>query len=147
MNRRKFIRNSTLGIVGAGALGEKSLLEAEQKKDDSPKIKEYRTLGRTGFKVSDISVGGGYDESLLNALLDAGINYIDTAESYGNGQVETTIGKVLKNHDRKKIFVTTKQLVTAHPGMPVKKEDVTKEAIIKRFQKSLERLQTDYAIV
>jgi predicted aldo/keto reductase-like oxidoreductase len=121
------------------------LLEAEEKQDDSPKIKEYRTLGRTGFKVSDISAGGGLDESLLSALLDAGVNYIDTAESYGNGQMETTIGKVLKRHDRKKIFVTTKQLVTEHEGMPVKKEDVTKQAIIERFRKSLERLQMDYA--
>ena len=103
MNRRKFIRNSTFGIVGAGALGEQTLLKAGEKKDDSPKIKEYRTLGRTGFQVSDISVGGGIDESLLSALLDAGVNYIDTAESYGNGQAETTIGKVLKRHDRKKI--------------------------------------------
>lgn len=146
MDRRNFLKNSTLGMVGAGVLGGKSLLTAQETKtSDMPKIKEYRTLGRTGFKASDISVGGLYDESLLNALLEAGVNYIDTAESYGNGQAETIIGKVLKNHDRKKIFITTKQLVTALPGMPVKEEEVTKEAIIKRFQKSLERMQTDYA--
>jgi len=146
MNRRKFLKNSSLGMFGAGVLDRKSLLRAQEtKKDDAPKIKEYRTLGRTGFKVSDISTGGPSEEGVLNALLDAGINYIDTAESYGNGQSEAIIGKVMKNHDRKKVFITTKLLVTAFPGEPVKKEDVSKEGIIRRFQKSLERMQTEYA--
>jgi aryl-alcohol dehydrogenase-like predicted oxidoreductase len=146
MDRRKFLKNSTLGMVGAGVLGGESLLKAgEAKKDDAPKIMEYRTLGRTDFKVSDISTGGPGDESLLAALLDAGVNYIDTAESYGNGQSETVVGKVMKNRDRKKVFISTKQLVTSFPGMPVKDEEVSKEGIIKRYHKSLERLQMDYA--
>jgi aryl-alcohol dehydrogenase-like predicted oxidoreductase len=146
MDRRKFLKNSALGVVGAGVLGGESLLKAEETKaDETPKIKEYRTLGRTGFKASDISVGGMFDESLLNALLESGVNYIDSAESYGNGQAETIIGKVLKNYDRKKFFITTKQLVTALPGMPLKEEEVTKEGIIKRYHKSLDRLQMDYA--
>ncbi|UCC38770.1 MAG: aldo/keto reductase [Candidatus Aminicenantes bacterium] len=144
MNRRKFLKNSTLGMVGTGVLGGKSLLKAEEKKkDDAPKIKEHRTLGRTGFKVSDISTGGPMDESVLNALLDAGVNYIDTAESYGPS--ETIVGKVMKNRDRKKVFITTKLLVTSFPGLPVKKEEATKEGIIKRFHKSLEKMQTEYA--
>lgn len=146
MDRRKFLKNSTLGMVGAGVLGRKSLLKAgETDADETPKIKEYRTLGRTGFKVSDISSGGPMNEGVLNALLDAGVNYIDTAESYGNGHSEKIVGTVMKNRDRKSVFITTKQIVTALPGFPVKEEDVTKEAIIQRFQKSLERMQTEYA--
>ncbi len=146
MNRRKFLKSTTLGMAGAGVLGGKSLLKAEEKKrDNEPKIKEYRTLGRTGFKASDISTGGPLDEGVLNALLDAGVNYIDTAESYGNGLSETVVGKVLKNRDRKKVFITTKLLVTSFPGLPVKKEEVTKEGIILRFKKSLQRMQTEYA--
>jgi len=146
LDRRSFLKNSAAGMLGAGVLGGKSLLGAEgQKAGEAAKIVEYRTLGRTGFEVSDISSGGPFDEGILSALLDAGVNYIDTAESYGNGQSETIVGKVMKGRDRKKVFITTKQLVASLPGMPVKDEEVTKEAIINRFQKSLERMQTDYA--
>jgi aryl-alcohol dehydrogenase-like predicted oxidoreductase len=144
MKRRKFLRNSTFGL--AGVLGGKSLLKAgDVREEDAPKIKNYRTLGRTGFKVSDISTGAAFEESLLSALLDSGVNYIDTAESYGNGKGERTVGNVLKGRDRKKYFVTTKMLVTSFPGMPVKEEEVTKEGIMKRYHKSLEHLQMDYA--
>jgi aryl-alcohol dehydrogenase-like predicted oxidoreductase len=130
----------------AGVLGGKSLLKAgDAHQEDSPKIKDYRTLGRTGFKVSDVSTGAVFEESLLSALLDAGVNYIDTAESYGNGKGETTVGNVLKGRDRKKYFVTTKMLVTSFPDMPVKAEEATKEGIMKRYHKSLEHLQMDYA--
>lgn len=145
MDRRKFMRNSALGIAGAGLLGRKSLLQAEEKKGSGTKIKEYRTLGRTGFKVSDISTGGPGDEALLAALLDAGVNYIDNAESYWNGKCESIVGTVMKNRDRKKVFITTKQVIHPYPGMPYKEEDNTKEGIKNRFYKSLERLQTDYA--
>jgi aryl-alcohol dehydrogenase-like predicted oxidoreductase len=144
MNRRKFLKNSTLGMVGSGFLGTKSLLGAQEKdKDGSPKIKKYRILGRTGFEVSDISTGGPMDEGILNALLDAGVNYIDTAESYGPS--EGIVGKVMKGRDRTKVFITTKLLVTSFPGLPVKKEEATKEGIIKRFKKSLERMKMEYA--
>ena len=50
---------------------------------DSPRIKEYRTLGRTGFKVSDLGTGDFDDVGPFRGLLDAGVNYIDTSESYG----------------------------------------------------------------
>lgn len=146
MNRRNFLKNSTAGMVGAGMLGGKSLIWAEEKgEEDKASIKEYRTLGRTGFKVSDISSGAPMNEAVVNALLDAGVNYLDTAESYGNGQSEKVVGAVMKNRNRKSVFITTKQIVTPLPGYPIKEEDVTKEAIVKRFQKSLERMQTEYA--
>ena len=108
-------------------------------------LKEYRTLGRTGFKASDISTGGPGDEALLSALLDAGVNYIDNAESYWNGKCESIVGTVMKGRDRKKVFLTTKQVIHPYPGMPYKEEENTKEGIKKRFYKSLERMQTDYA--
>jgi len=146
MDRRKFLKNSTAGMVGIGMVGGKSLIGAERKgKEGTAKIREYRTLGRTGFKVSDISSGAPMDEGVVNALLDAGVNYLDTAESYGNGRSEKVVGAVMKNRDRKSVFITTKQIVTPLPGYQIKEEDVTKEAIIKRFQKSLERMQTEYA--
>jgi len=136
LDRRQFIRNSALGIVGAGVASQGKFLEAGLIEDkESPKIKKYRTLGRTEFKVSDIGSGGPFDPGVLNALLDAGVNYIDTAESYGNGQSEKVTGEVLKERDRKKIFVTTKM------GIGRK---TSKAAILKRARKSLERLDMDY---
>ncbi len=145
MRRRDFLKSSTIGAAGAGVLGSGSIAMAEtSKKDSVPKIKEYRTLGRTGFKVSDISAGIIPQEALLNAMLDAGVNYIDTASLYLNGQHEKIIGKALKNRDRKKFFITSKLVVTPFAAKMTGIKDISKEAIIKRFYQSLERLQTDY---
>jgi predicted aldo/keto reductase-like oxidoreductase len=132
-NRRDFLRNSALGALGASTLSTGNLLGEEPAAVDVPKITEYRTLGRTGFTVSDISCGYVGDAGVLNALLDAGVNYIDTAESYQN---EELVGKVVKERNRKKIFITSK--------LEMKKDDLTKASILARARKCLERLQTDY---
>lgn len=146
VDRRGFLKTSTLGVIGAGAVGT-GLLRADDKKQGKPtgkeekpkfpKIKEYRMLGRTGFKVSDISLGTSrsYPIPVLQACLDAGVNYIDTAEGYGRGASETSIGKAIQGYDRKKLFITSKLHIS---------EDTPKDEIISRFGKSLERLQTPY---
>lgn len=137
LDRRRFLKNSVLGAgaLSAGMLSGNTLLQAGTTETPSaaePKIKEYRTLGRTGFKVSDISTGYVKDPAVLERLLDAGVNYIDTAESYGN---EGAVGQVVSKRDRKKVFITTKLDF---------KKDVSKEGFLKRTYKCLERLQTDY---
>jgi aryl-alcohol dehydrogenase-like predicted oxidoreductase len=80
----------------------------------------YRTFGRLGWQVSEIgfgawAIGGGWgaqrDEESLAALhraLDLGVNFIDTAQGYGNGRSEQLIGKVLKEHKGERIYVATK---------------------------------------
>ncbi|UCC38835.1 MAG: aldo/keto reductase [Candidatus Aminicenantes bacterium] len=144
LSRRRFLGGALASLAGAGLYGQdkvfgtaSSLGSNGPSNDGELKIKEFRTLGRTGFKVSDIGLGSGEttDPALLEAVLDAGINYIDTAENYVRGQVESTIGSVLKKRNRKSIFISTKL------GLGRK---VTKESIIKRANKCLERLQTDY---
>lgn len=139
MSRRGFIGSSLAAAAGLG-LSSKDRLFGEKtfQESDEPKIKEYRTLGRTGFKVSDISFGGGNltDEAILATALDAGVNYIDTAEHYARGNSETTIGKVMKKRDRKSVFITTK--LNFRNGLP------TKESLRDRFQKCLERLKMEY---
>jgi len=138
LNRRDFLHRSLAAGIGVPLIAARSdSLQSQEVtiNADSPRIKEYRTLGRTGFKVSDISSGGPQNEVLLKALLQSGVNYIDTAESYGRGQSETSTGNVVKEFDRKKLFVTTKIVVKA---------DQTKETILARVRKCLERLQTDY---
>jgi len=113
---------------------------AAVKQAPRPRIREYRTLGRTGVKISDVSFGAGNlnNANVLSAALDAGMNYIDTAEHYENGNSERAIGTVLKDRDRKSVFLTTKLNLTFF-------KPVDKEGIRSRFGKCLERLKTDYA--
>jgi predicted aldo/keto reductase-like oxidoreductase len=136
MNRRRFLKNSAIGVgaVGMGiGTGVKVLGENPKAPSSSPlKIKEYRTLGRTGFKVSDISSGFVDNPAVLERMLDAGVNYIDSAESYKN---EPMVGSVVKKRDRKSVFITTKLEV---------EKDSSKEGFLSRARKCLERLQTDY---
>ena len=135
-SRRNFLKNTTLGIVGTGVAAQGQLLGNQENATPEPlKIKAYRPLGRTGFKASDISSGGPSNVAVLNALLDAGVNYIDTAESYSRGESEKVTGKAIKNRDRKSLFITSKLHI---------KENETKESILKRARQCLERLDTDY---
>jgi len=68
LNRRRFLRNSSLGFLGAGLLGKKGLTSPIQfQEDETPKIKEYRTLGRTGFKVSALGFGRPTNPAILKA--------------------------------------------------------------------------------
>jgi predicted aldo/keto reductase-like oxidoreductase len=128
VNRRQFIELSSLGFLGCSV--------SRQSGTPSAGIKEYRTLGRTGFKVSDISSGTfNLNPALLDTLLESGVNYIDTSEYYYEGKEERQIGEVIKRHDRKSLFITDKLY-------PVK--GITKEKIIERTRGCLERLQTDY---
>ncbi|HUU52313.1 MAG TPA: aldo/keto reductase, partial [Candidatus Heimdallarchaeota archaeon] len=111
LSRRRFLGSSAAALAGVGLTSRAKLFgSGSSVEENEVKIKEYRMLGRTGFKVSDMAFGSGElaEPALLEAILDAGINYIDTAEGYGRGRTERIIGSVIKNRDRKKIFVTTK---------------------------------------
>ena len=139
INRRRFLKSSLTGAIGTGIASKAAIGKSVQEPHaDELKIQDYRTLGRTGFKVSDISYGAGNltNGSVLEAAIKMGINYIDTAEHYVNGKSESTIGEVLKKVDRKSIFLTTKL------NLVFKKS--SKEDIKLRFDKCLERLQVDY---
>ncbi|WP_205500827.1 aldo/keto reductase [Rufibacter psychrotolerans] len=80
----------------------------------------YRTLGKTGFNVSEIAlgtwqVGGRWGdpfneqnaERIINSAIDAGVNFIDTADVYSDGQSEAAVARVVKNRSEE-IFVATK---------------------------------------
>ncbi len=77
---------------------------------------EFRTVGKSGLKVSEIGLGGNNfgtraDEptsiAVINQALELGINFIDTADSYGQGQSEELVGKALKGK-RSQIVIATK---------------------------------------
>jgi predicted aldo/keto reductase-like oxidoreductase len=134
LNRRRFLKTSTFGVIGAGVAARSTLAATPQENSEpTSKITGYRTLGRTGFKVSDLATGSIQDEGLLAAALDSGFNYIDTAEQYpGHHKI---VGNAIKGRDRKKLFIASKIQLEG---------EVSKEDILKRSRKALEEIGTDY---
>jgi aryl-alcohol dehydrogenase-like predicted oxidoreductase len=114
----------------------------------------YRTLGRTGLRVSVVGLGtmvhAGHfgpmkdSESLsaIEAALDLGVNFIDTSDAYGAGYSETLLGKALKGK-RDKVIIATKGgnvMVGPNRGKRIFETDY----ISRVMDESLQRLQTDY---
>jgi aryl-alcohol dehydrogenase-like predicted oxidoreductase len=111
---------------------------------------EYRRLGKSGLKVSELGLGANNfgwwaDEqtsvAVINHALDLGINYIDTADMYDRGHSEEFVGKALKGK-RDHAIIATK---FAHPmdDGPNDKGG-SRYYILKAVEASLRRLQTDY---
>jgi aryl-alcohol dehydrogenase-like predicted oxidoreductase len=114
---------------------------------------KYRTLGRTGIKVSSYCLGammfgavGGnpdHDDSIriIHKALDAGINFIDTADRYSQGESEKIVGKALKGR-RDTIVLVTK--VNNPMGDDPNQQGNSRRWLIREVEDSLRRLQTDY---
>lgn len=110
---------------------------------------KYRILGKTSYKVSEIGFGswslGGADWgnmpetqaiTVLNKAADLGVNFIDTADVYGDGRSEKLIGKFLKKR-KERIYVATKAGRRLNPHIA---EGYTKENLNKFVDRSLENL-------
>jgi predicted aldo/keto reductase-like oxidoreductase len=136
INRRIFIKKSTAGTLGLGLSGIKYFPLPDQD-EKSPRIKDYRRLGRTNAMVSDIGSGIPYSESVLKAAIDSGVNFIETAESYDNGKNEILIGNAIRSTEREKLFLATK--INLLSGILTSSDDI--EA---RARESLKRLNTPY---
>ncbi|MHC4944293.1 MAG: aldo/keto reductase [Planctomycetota bacterium] len=143
MNRRKFLKAGALGTLGAGAIGAlgadtlgHTASDKAGKEDESPRVREYNILGKTGLKVSDISMGIAREPAVYHFALDQGVNFFDTAESYYKGQHERDVGRAFKKV-RDKVIITTKHHLDS-------KKPPTKKELIERFDQSLERLGFDY---
>jgi predicted aldo/keto reductase-like oxidoreductase len=149
ISRRSFIEKGVACILGAGAglavtpHGPAAQTAGSTESPnagaaaDKPQIKEFRRLGRTEWKVSDISFGnaGMQTPELLEYAMERGINYVDTARQYYD--MEKVIGQIFPAK-RDKLFVTTKlepELFTP---------ETTVEQITTALDESLERLNTDY---
>ena len=101
----------------------------------------YRTLGRTGERVSAIGMGGFHiaqtglapEDSvrLVRSAIDRGITFMDNSWDYNEGQSEIRMGKALKDGYREKVFLMTKI------------DGRSKEVAARQIETSLERLQTD----
>jgi len=140
ISRRKFLQIG--GALTAGTTLSASLMPeritAGTQEESQAKIKKFNMLGRTGFQVSDIAMGGGrtQETNVFRYAYDCGVNYFDMAEVYLNGDAERAIGKALKYMVRKNIFITTKLYVDP---------DESEQSILDRFRECLNRMDTGYA--
>ncbi len=131
MGRRKFLKNISsgfLGVVSSPFWSGLPLAHVEKK----PTL-EYRTLGKTGLKVTTVSMGvmNCSDPAVLLRAFDLGINFYDTADCYMRGHNEEMVGKTF-DKKRQKVFIQTKVHVHDEKKM---------RASVER---SLQRLRTDY---
>jgi aryl-alcohol dehydrogenase-like predicted oxidoreductase len=111
---------------------------------------EYRRLGQTGLKVSPLCLGTvnfpdrtPYEEAakIIHHALDAGINFIDTANVYSQGRSEEAVGKALKGR-RQEVVLATK--VRGQMGDGPNDVGLSRRHILEAVDGSLRRLQTDH---
>ncbi|MDV3000797.1 MAG: hypothetical protein N5P05_002403 [Chroococcopsis gigantea SAG 12.99] len=158
ISRRNLLKTaSASGLVAAGLAVSDTILRPvpansqnlKQQNQDTNKARSaqgqnsemlYRTLGRTGEKVSVIGLGGhhigrlkeeGESVKLIRSAIDRGINFMDNSWDYHNGRSERWMGKALQNGYRDKVFLMTKL------------DGRTKGAAMMQIDESLKALQTD----
>jgi aryl-alcohol dehydrogenase-like predicted oxidoreductase len=115
---------------------------------------EYREIGKTGMKVSNLSFGasslGGVFHSLkesegiqaVHTAVDNGINFIDVSPYYGHLKAETVLGKALQEIDRSKYYLSTK--VGRYGNDGVNTWDYSGKRSIESVSESMDRLHVDY---
>ena len=135
--RRSFIKTGAL--TGASTLLPGTAAASSTPSSARPaEVKSYGRLGRTELQVSDISFGSSRlrsgEEHLVEHAMAAGINYIDTAESYTRGQSETVLGNAIKGR-RDQVHLVSKTLTN---------RGTSAATMMRDLEGSLRRLQTDY---
>jgi aryl-alcohol dehydrogenase-like predicted oxidoreductase len=136
---RHITRRQTLALTAAAGVAAAFPAQAEEVQKPAPLPR--RTLGRTGIDVPVIAFGCGTSffnaytaetgAAALNQALELGINYFDTANSYGDGKSETMCGPVVEKR-RKEITLITKL------------KDRTADGAMRQLEQSLKRLRTDH---
>jgi aryl-alcohol dehydrogenase (NADP+) len=113
---------------------------------------KYRTLGRTGIKVSPYCLGAmmfgaagnpDHDDSvrIIHKALDAGVNFVDTADAYSRGESEEIVGKALKGR-RDKVVLATKAHLPM--GDDPNQQGNSRRWLVRALEDSLRRLGTDH---
>jgi predicted aldo/keto reductase-like oxidoreductase len=133
VSRREFLGMTAASLLVAGRINAAA-------KPDSKNGIPYRTLGRTGERVSLIGLGGYHlgnqsdpDESIriIRTGIDEGINFLDNCWDYNDGESEIRMGRALRDGYRQKAFLMTKI------------DGRNKIAAVTQINESLRRLQTD----
>ncbi len=143
MNRRKFMGNlAAITVAGTAGLNIGLKADGESKSGNDKNGLPKRILGNTGVEVTVLILGGVsgmmqkptpefHPAELANAALDLGINYFDTAASYGAGQSELNYGEVVAGR-RNEVFLATKTTERTYDGA------------MRDLEASLKRLKTDH---
>lgn len=153
-SRRAFLRQAAIGLAGGMAAGceyqtQLFLLrpveeEASQRNPawQEASVRQYRTLGRTGVQVSDISFGcaGLHDAGVVRHALERGVNYFDTSPDYSRAGSERTLGEGIRGYPRDKLFIVSKFCT---PGGHLSNDTPAGE-VIAAVEASLQRIGTDY---
>lgn len=131
-DRRAFLKITTVGGAAAMSLA----IPHKGMAEDAAKSLEFRTLGRTEMKVAIVGIGALKitEPAIFQAAFERGVNYVDTARGYLNGNSEKVVGQALKGY-RDKVYVATKFKLG------------TKEHMLGQFEESLRCLETDYVDV
>ena len=138
INRRSFIKAGVVGTATAlfappaFAASLQELAEAESFAFPKP---VYRTLGRTGMKITVVSFGAMLtpEPEVIRAAVEQGVNYVDTARKYMGGKNEEIVAKAVKGM-RDKVFLASKTLP----------ESRSKAEIFRDVETSLKTLGTDH---
>jgi hypothetical protein len=137
MKRREFLKIGLMGTTSA-LLGLEGIADAMHYASSGSFVfppPVYRTLGRTGLKITIVSFGAMLtpEAEVMKIAFEHGVNYVDTARRYMGGRNEEIVGQALKGK-RDKVYVATK----TQPGSK------SKEAIFRDVEMSLRALNTDY---
>src|SRR5438034_4804148 len=142
-SRRGFIEKVAMGVAGTkltATAGAAHPMMAAPSETTMVGGMPFRTLGRSGEKVSLLGLGGYHigvqkDEAesirIIRAAVDHGVHFLDNCWDYNDGESEVRMGKALRDGYRKKVFLMTKT------------DGQVKDAWNKQLEDSLRRLQTD----
>ncbi len=117
---------------------------------------EYRRLGKSGLKVSALSIGSWVTfhnqvdtdlaEKIMVAAYDGGMNFFDNAEAYAHGHSETIMGQVLKKVQwpRDSYIVSSKVMFGSVPDPKPTQRGLSRKHVVEACHQALQRLQVDY---
>lgn len=146
IKRRTFLKTTTLGVIGSAVLPYKAMAKLTPVEKPSSSL-VYRTLGKTGLKVTVVSYGvmDADNPALLHRALELGINHYDTAHGYQRGRNETMVGDVVESMGmRDKVIIATKVALPRDRRTMNYTPKATKESFLEMLETSLKRLKTDY---
>jgi predicted aldo/keto reductase-like oxidoreductase len=146
IKRRTFLKTTSLGVIGGAVLPYKALARFTSVEKPSSSL-VYRTLGKTGLKVTVVSYGvmDAENPALIHRALELGINHYDTAHGYQRGRNETMVGDVVESMGmRDKVIIATKVALDRDSSTMTYTRRATKESFLRMLDISLKRLKTDY---
>ncbi len=148
LNRRSFLRNTSIGVLGAGLFGNECLAtNIKNQKNELPRKLVYRTLGKTGIRVPVIGMGilTSGSPALIKSALDAGITHLDsTAGQPQQIRNEEMIGEVLKGWPRESVIYGTKIHLPQDYKTGLYEKTATEKEFTEYLDAALKRLQMDY---